>query len=288
VVQKPSLILADAKTFRIPRIPSATDPGVTVWRDRNGVGALSHVVDFERWLHVLGVASFKLDLAENIVVAAPWEGASEEIIVEEFQNTVWPTMLQLQGLGVLHGSAVDSPCGVVAFCARSEGGKSTLAHALSRRGYAHWADEAVVLDVLPDSVRVQPLAFSVRLRYASAVYFGYSEQELMLGRVRYDVQPKEPAAPLRAICLLEPTRTLPGGKIVSIESLAPATALAGTLEHALYFNLQDRLRKRRMMQQYLNLIAQVAVFRVRFRLGLEWLPSIVDRLEKRIFAATSL
>ena len=43
-----------------------------------------------------------------------------------------------------------------------------------------------------------------------------------------------------------------------------------------------------MMEQYSNLMAQIAVFRVRFRPGLERLPSIVDQLEERIFAEMSL
>jgi len=288
VLQKPSLILANAKNIKTPRIPSATDPEVTVWRDRNGVGALSHIVNQECWLHVFDVASFKLNHVENAVVAVPWEHATEDTIVEEFQNTVWPTVLQLQGWEVLHGSAVDTSRGVVAFCARSEGGKSTLAHALSRRGYAHWADDAVVLEIAPQLVRVHPLTFSVRLRSASALYFGYTEQQLMAGRIRYEVRQKEGTAPLRAICLLEQTHNLPAEISVKIEPLAAAGALLGTLEHALYFSLQDRMRKRRMMEQYLNLMAQIAVFRVRFRPGLERLPTIVDQLEKRIFAEMSL
>ena len=98
------------------------------------MGAVSHVVDEEHWLHVLGLASFQLDLAENAVVAVPWEYATREAIIEEFQTTVWPTFLQLQGWAVLHASAVSTAWGVVAFCARSEGGKSTLAYALSRDG----------------------------------------------------------------------------------------------------------------------------------------------------------
>src|SRR5829696_203522 len=47
-------------------------------------------------------------------------------------------------LETLHASAVVAPAGVVAFCARSATGKSTLAASLHRRGYDLWADDAVV------------------------------------------------------------------------------------------------------------------------------------------------
>ena len=289
VRQNPSLIITDAKNSKAPQIPAATDPEVTVWRDRHGaLGALSHVVDKEPWLHVLGVASYKLDLAKNAVLAVPCEHATPEAIVDEFQSTAWPTALQIQGWEVLHSSAVNTSRGVVALCAASETGKSTLAYALSQRGYAQWADDVVVLEISPQSVRAHPLPYHIRLRPASALYFGYSHDQIRGGRVRCEGLQKDGAVPLRTICLLEQAETLPGKQVVTIEPLTGAEALIGALEHALYFSLQDRLRKRRMMQQYLNLIRQVAVFKVRFHRGLERLPSIVDRLEQRILAEISV
>ena len=284
--QNPSLIIKDSTKFRAPEIPADGDPEVTTWCDRHGVpGAFSHVVNEERWLHVLGVASFKLDLADNTVVAVPWKDARTETIVNEFQSTVWPTVLQIQGCEALHASAVSTPLGVVTFCAASEGGKSTLAYALSWRGYAHWADDAVVLEISPGLVRAHPLPFQIRLRSDAALHFGYSVDQVEGGRLRYNKgQQHAEVVPLRAICLLQ-AETLPESRAIKIEPLIGASALLGVLEHALYFSLQDPQRKRRMMQQYLNLVGQVPIFAVHMGRGLELLPRIVDQLEKDILAS---
>ena len=50
-----------------------------------------------------------------------------------------------RGWEALHASAVLSPQGVVAFCAGSGTGKSTIARGLSERGYQLCADDAVAV-----------------------------------------------------------------------------------------------------------------------------------------------
>jgi hypothetical protein len=283
--QPPSLLITDPKTFRAPKVPRAGDPEVTLWCNRQGaVGALSHIVNEERWLHILGVASYKLDVAENAISAVPSEHATPEAIIDAFQRTVWPTFLQIQGYEVLHGSAVIGSRGVVAFCAASETGKSTLAYALGRRGYALWADDAVVLELSPRSVQTRPLPFFIRLRSDSALHFGYSENQVNRGRVRCDGPQREDALPLTTICLLEQARTFPDDQAVTIQRLSAPEALVGVLNHALYFSLQDQRRKRRMIEQYLTLVGQVPVFKVSVCHGLERLPPILDQLEQRILA----
>ena len=61
--------------------------------------------------------------------------------------------------------------------------------------------------------------------------------------------------------------------------LPPAEALAGVLEHAYWFRLDDAERRRRMMAEYLALASQVPVFRMRFRAALDQLPEMLDRAE---------
>src|ERR671935_59558 len=53
---------------------------------------------------------------------------------------------KLAGREVLHASAVITARGVVAFCAVSTTGKSTIAYQFSRRGYGIWADDALAFD----------------------------------------------------------------------------------------------------------------------------------------------
>jgi len=283
--QTPSFFIADPGRIKAPQIPDAGDPTVTVWCNRQGVlGALSHIVGKEYWLHILGVASFKLDFLRNAVSAVPAAPATPEEINDEFQNTVWPTFLQILGSEALHGSAVISSHGVVAFCAPSETGKSTLAYGLGLRGYTVWADDAVVLEFLPHSIQTVSLPFFVRLRSSSALHFGYSETQVTRGRLRREGGRTENALPIKAICLLEQAESLSDGRVITIQPLSGAEGLVGVLDHALYFSRQDQARKRRMIQNYLMVVGQVPVFKVCMSRGVERLPSILDELEQHVLS----
>src|SRR6476660_5557457 len=273
--RNPSLFIVDPAQIKSPQIPDAGDPTVTVWCNRQGaLGALSHIVDKEHWLHILGVASFKLDFLRNAVLAVPWMGAIAEVIKDEFQSTVWPTFLQIQCFEVLHASAVIGARGVVAFCAPSETGKSTLAYGLGLRGYPVWADDAVVLDFLPHVIQTVALPFFVRLRSSSALHYGYTETQVTRGRLRREGGRTENALPIKAICLLEQAESLSDGRVITIQPLSGAEGLVGVLDHALYFSRQDQARKRRMIQNYLMVVGQVPLFKVCMSRGVERLPSI--------------
>jgi hypothetical protein len=248
------------------------------------VGALSHIINEERWLHIFGVASYKLDVTKNSVTAVPWVHAPQEAIFDAFQRTVWPTFLQIEGSEVLHGSAVIGEHGVVALCAASETGKSTLAYALGRRGYAVWADDAVVLDVSRHSVQSHSLPFFIRLRSDSALHFGYPENQVNERRVRCEWPQRKDVLPIATVLLLEQVETLADDQAITIKRLNAAEALVGLLDHALYFSLQDQSRKRRMIEQYMSLAGRVPIFKASFCRGLEHLPAILQRLEQRIVA----
>jgi hypothetical protein len=64
--------------------------------------------------------------------------------------------------------------------------------------------------------------------------------------------------------------------------LAPAEALAGVLEHAYWFRLDDAERRRGMIAKYLALASQVPVFRMRFRAALDQLPEMLERAESLV------
>lgn len=69
-------------------------------------------------------------------------------------NTPWLVLAMQRGLLPLHASAVAHGREVHAFTAPSGGGKSTLAAALSARGYALFADDVLLLEpVRSDEVR---------------------------------------------------------------------------------------------------------------------------------------
>lgn len=278
----PAFVLELQEAAPPPTLPGPDEPGVTQWRDSDGaLGALSHAVGDEHWLHVLGVASFCIGKQSNVVTAFPAAGSQPGAVEDEFQRTAWPAALQLAGHEVLHASAVATPDGVVAFCAKSQTGKSTLAYGLAERGHRLWSDDAVVLSVTPKATLASSLPFQVRLRPASATHFGFAAAELERGRLRRPGSQVSTQLRLHRVCLLE--RAAPGSdSLLTTESPPPAEALAGLLQHAIYFSAHDLPRRRLMLRNYMTMLSTVAVVTVRFRPGLGDLGRLLDALEERL------
>ena len=255
-----------------PPIPDATADGVEVWYEPDGrtVAALGHADDDAGWwFHMPGLASFRF-MTTGDVVAIDRRGAAEARIRDAYQRSVLPLVLQARGLEVLHASAVLAHRGVIALCAIKETGKSTIAYALSRRGYDLWADDAVAMQIEDRTVRAFPLPFSIRLRPASAAHFGTE------AGAAPRIQPN--AAPLAALCVLVRDESVSDGAVVS--RLTAGAALTAILTHAYCFSLADQDRKGRMVEQYLAVIARVPVFEARFGAGLDRLPAILDAIER--------
>ena len=61
--------------------------------------------------------------------------------------------LHAHGDEAIHASAVLLGDAVVAFCGRSQTGKSTVAYGLHRRGCRVWADDTLVFDASADIAR---------------------------------------------------------------------------------------------------------------------------------------
>jgi hypothetical protein len=195
--------------------------------------------------------------------------------------------LQAVNTEVLHASAVRAHHGVIAFCGVSEAGKSTVAFGLSRRGYPLWADDAIPFETSGGRVRAIPVPFKIRLRPASASFFGKDQAmgQVPSGWDGADQAEREPA-PLAALCLLKQLRAEQrDGRAVECLWLPPAQAFRAVLEHAYCcFGLEDVERKRSMMKHYLDLTARVPVCEVRFQPGLDNLSEILDGIEQDVFS----
>jgi hypothetical protein len=226
-----------------------------------------------------GLACFSFDTQGAAVTAVPEPSANSEAVCDVYQRSVLPLALQALGLEVLHASAVLGPEGLVSLCGVSRSGKSTLAYALSRRGYAVAADDAVAFTRSPGGLVVKLLPFSLRLRPPAAEFFGLGQASPS----GYEKAPADASIPLATIVLL--SRKEGSGGDIALRRLPPTRALPAVLPHAYCFSLQDAARKRRMMAQYLDLVTNVSVFEMSFHPGLENLVAIVDRLEATMRAA---
>jgi hypothetical protein len=275
----PPLILSEMVP---PKMVSAEGE---VWYDGAGEPcAYGMITDGHHWLHLPGLASFCFtDTGEEVrVIAQP--PPQYDLIRDTYFRSVLPLAFQARGTEVLHASAVHTSRGIVALCAVSGTGKSTLAVGLSQRGYRVWADDAVAVATTGERVMALPFPFTLRLRPDAVAFFRTGRFSLSPGLPHASAgEEQRKSRPLVALCILD--RVQEGNEenaAVEILRMSSAQAFPAVLAHAYCFSLRDTPRKQRMVQQYLDLVARVPTYTVRFRSGLEHLTAILDGIERVI------
>jgi hypothetical protein len=245
-----------------------------VWRDREGVRrAFGYTADGVHWIHLPGVpASFRFTSSGDGVEAIAAEDTSIDLVEDAYRRRVLPFALQAQGRELLHASAVELQRGAIAFCGASGAGKSTMASALSERGRAPIADDALLFETSGGAVHVHHLPFAIRL-ISEPGGNGNGPKEASL-LVTEDHSP----LPLRAVFMLDRTPEAPGPE-PEIERLPRHEAFSLMLYHAHCFSFSDDDRRRRMLERYLELSAYVPAFRVHYRPSREELPVLLDAIE---------
>jgi hypothetical protein len=256
------------------------DPAVQAQRNLDGsIWAYTYAKGSERWMHLPGIASFRFGSCGDEAVVVPAPGTpplSQSVIEDTYQRAVLPMALHAHGEEAIHASAVLMDGVVVAFCGRSQTGKSTVAYGLHRRGWPVWADDTVVFDASTGNVDAIPYPHRVRIRGEAAAYFDLAalRRRDTSSWTALEQAQSEPAR-LKAIVVLE--RQARARAPVETVRLDPAEALSATLEHAYWFRLDDD-RRRRMIAKYLALVTQVPVYRMRFRAALDQLPEMLDQV----------
>lgn len=256
---------------------------IEVWRDNGGQEcAYGLVASGYPWMRVVGIGDFRLEPGAGASVV-PAAGVLPADVIDIYYRAVLPIALQLRGFEALHASAVVLPQGVTALCARSETGKSTLAYGLRKRGHPLFADDSLIVEFDGRRPSLVQVPFAVRLRRQSAAYFkAPSRRETRITEAAGRTEPVD--LPIASICILErlPDECSQVRPEVEAMRLTPSEAFAAVLPHAYCFTLRDPDRKALMIKQYMSLVASVPVLRVRFRTGLEYLPQILDRLERSV------
>jgi hypothetical protein len=264
-----------------PAVPDFTDPTMQVWYENDGtICAYGYTTRGQQWMHFPDFGSYCFSSHSDEVIAFAKPSARFDWLRDTFYRSVLPMAQQVFGKEVLHASAVKTAYGTIAFCAISESGKSTIGYGLSRRGHPLWADDAVVFEISDREVWAYPMPFEIRLRPASARYFGYSQNDADNSTSgNYLSQVNVKPVPLAAVCVLERRDLL---EPVRIRKILPIHAFPTVLSHAYCFSLQDMERKQRMMHAYLALVREVPVFTIRFSTGLEALPQLLESIEQEI------
>jgi hypothetical protein len=231
-------------------------------------------------MHFPGLGSYCFSQNSDKVIAFPESSARFDWLRDTFYRSVLPMALQAFGKEAVHASAIETADGTIAFCAISESGKSTIAYGLSQHGHPLWADDAVVFETSNRGVWAHPIPFEIRLRQASARYFGFSQTDAdNPTSCDFVSQVKVKPVPVAAVCILERGDPL---EPIRIRRKLPIHAFPAVLSHAYCFSLQDMERKQRMLLAYLDLVRTVPVFKIRFSTGLEALPQLLDSIEQEI------
>ena len=254
---------------RLPELEKAT-PG-QVWTMPEGeTCALGYRIDGHYWMEWPNFATFRFHPAQPTVTAFVQAGVSQDDVDDVWRRGVLPLVLVTRGFEALHASASTGPRGVVAFCATSGTGKSTLASAMRARAFEQWSDDAVVFDPhsrgLPG---VLPLPFRSRLEAAASQYVAPTPQSRFPAVAR--------PAPLAGICVLS---RLPADdpREVVVSRLSGSAALLAVLPHAHVFDQADLERTRRMVDAFLSVVDRVPVHAVQFRAGLDAWPAVQNRV----------
>jgi hypothetical protein len=224
------------------------------------------------WIEWLGLGIFAFAATSREVRVWAVSNAEHDAIVETFSQVLQPIILQALGWQTLHASAVVGPAGVLAFCGKKGSGKSTLAFAMQRVGWPQLADDALVLRFDQDRVMNCPLPFTPRLRPASRTHFAYA-----LGPSPSSPNPAE--VPLTAVFLLQQSPDLTSPRI----SLMPqARAFSELLAHANCFDAEDPTQTRRLVDDYLELVARVPVFALEYQPDLQQLSQLTSAIVEAV------
>lgn len=236
-------------------------PTVYGWVDGD-----SHVLR----LPEIGIFRFRADSSS---VGFPNPGVERSDVEDAYNSIVLPLALQVAGSESLHASAVKMEGGVVAFCAQSGTGKSTLAYALSRRGHQLWADDVVALSV-PEgdsAVITHRLPFKAKVRKEASEFFGSTPRE-------DEVEGRQAVERLQVICVLSRSDDANGPH--ELRPLRPAHALSQLLRHAFRFDLASLEHRKRTLSTYLAVAARVSVVDLSFAADFDRLEELTEQIEE--------
>lgn len=269
-----------------PPPPVPTDSGVSVWRDQDGtISALCYRIGAHYCIDLPSFGRFRFGTPDE-VVAVLEPGANPRNLVDAYRRHVLPLALKALGYSVLHASAVMTSRGVVALCASAKTGKSTFAHALGRRGYPAWADDAVALQVRNGRVDSLAIPFRIRLRREAAAFFSAIGGGSAMSPLSLDLDAL-PRRPLVAIAVLQRMDAGDADTPAAVRRLTGPEALKELLPQAYCLDPQDPVERRQLFEDYLLIAGSIPIFAFRFIPGFEHLDAVLGSLEQDLLSIAS-
>jgi hypothetical protein len=285
--ERACLLLEVAEPGRMDLLPLSTARPDHVWRGVDeGVFAYGYRDGTRWWMRWPAVGTFSIRADSPVVTVVPEPGVSRAVLEDAFLRGVRPVALLQREFEVLHASAVATSGGVVALCAVSGTGKSTLAAALAAAGLELWADDFVPMHVTDGGAWSPYFAARSRLDEPSAAAVASIRP---IPRSDPMSPPLPTGARLRAVLILHRDATLPVAVALSTP-MAPSQAFTKLLPHVHECGLAGG-RMRRSLERYLAVAAVVPIIEVRVRSDLSGLPQVaadlVHHLQERQLGGVS-
>jgi hypothetical protein len=246
------------------------------WRDADGSLVATGGADHDGWwMHWPALGTYVFG-ESGPVVAYPCPGSNRGALLDSYTRGVVPVVMLARGCEALHASAVLTAAGVVAFCALSGTGKSSLALALAVRGLPLWADDTVAL--APDGDDVESVALPFPVRADDAV-------RTALGRPA-EWPSVEPGGrrPLCRVYFLTRDVTL-DARCPELTPLSGGSRFERLLAHAHPFDLASDRRRRVMIERLLIIAGAIPMYELRFAPSLGHLPLLARSVSAHLCPA---
>lgn len=221
-------------------------------------------------------ADFSISLDEMVVRGVP--AADDAPLETLYRNAILPIIGNHLGELHMHGSAVETPWGAIAFMGLSRRGKTTLAGAFAKSGHPFLTEDTVSLDRSGEAYQLRPQRPVLRLFADSAAHLlgtssdgseDDSKAEIAAGdALPFASQP----APLRAIFLLGPGES----ETIAIEKLSEAEALTQLIQNAFVLDVEDKPRLRAHFGRIAALAGTVPCHALDYPRSYEQLPAVIE------------
>lgn len=242
------------------------DEPFDVWRSYEGdVSTTFHRTPTGFFLRFIECGDYDINLAEQRVICTPAPDVPEDYCENIFSNQILPLLWTYEGTPVLHASGVVIDGGAFGFLGQSGRGKSTMAAAFARAGYAFLTDDGLLLEREAEGYGVRPYLPSIRLLpdSRSAVCDGmidHGDPDTAEAKIRVPCSDTLPHAqgqtPLRAIYVLKE----PESDVPVFEPLSQARALDALLQHSFLLDSGDKARVRRHFAAMSALAQECPIF----------------------------
>lgn len=236
------------------------------------------------FLRFPGMADFAVSYDGSEIRCCPVLNTPGRTVRHLILDQVMPLLLSRRGRLVLHGSAISTPQGAIAFIGQSGWGKSTLATSFSQNGMTVLTDDCLVVEENAEHVSVIPTYPGVRLWPETAVkilgahtswpevaHYTWKKRVDANAGIRFCSWPRE----LQRVYFLTPPRK---SATVTVEPMPARDTMLELVKYAYLMDTTDRLRLRQEFERLGQFSLKPLFYRLTFPHDFSQLAKVRDAI----------